>query len=51
MRPMLFSEFALRDVVLKNRIVVPPMLQYKAENGLPTDWHLLNAGRFAAARP
>ncbi len=47
-RPVLFSEIELRDLTLKNRIVVPPMLQYKAENGLPTDWHILNAGRFAA---
>lgn len=46
--PMLFSELALRDLTLRNRIAVPPMLQYVAENGYPTDWHLIQVGRFAA---
>ncbi len=45
--PMLFSPIALRGVTLKNRIVVAPMHQYAAEKGYPTDWHLMNAGRFA----
>src|SRR5690242_15560258 len=46
--PMLFEPMSLRDVTLKNRIVVPPMHQYSAVKGLPTDWHLMNAGKFAA---
>lgn len=46
--PKLFTEIALRDVVAKNRIVVAPMHQYSAERGFATDWHLMNAGRFAA---
>ena len=33
---------------MKNRVVVAPMHQYAAENGFPTDWHLMNIGRFAA---
>ena len=33
---------------LRNRIVVPPMHQYSAVKGFPTDWHLMNAGKFAA---
>jgi len=45
---MLFSPFSIRDVTLKNRIVVPPMHQYSAVKGFPTDWHLMNAGKFAA---
>src|ERR1700739_223619 len=45
---MLFSPFSIRDVTLRNRIVVPPMHQYSAEKGFPTDWHLMNAGKFAA---
>jgi 2,4-dienoyl-CoA reductase-like NADH-dependent reductase (Old Yellow Enzyme family) len=45
---MLFSPFAIRDVTLRNRIVVPPMHQYSAVKGFPTDWHLMNAGKFAA---
>jgi 2,4-dienoyl-CoA reductase-like NADH-dependent reductase (Old Yellow Enzyme family) len=46
--PMLFEPMSLRDVTLKNRIVVPPMHQYSAMKGFPTDWHLMNAGKFAA---
>ena len=46
--PMLFEPMSLRDVTLKNRIVVPPMHQYSAVKGFPTDWHLMNAGKFAA---
>jgi len=45
---LLFSPMHLRDVALKNRIVVPPMHQYSAIKGFPTDWHLMNAGKFAA---
>ena len=44
----LFSQFSIRDVSLRNRIVVPPMHQYSAVKGFPTDWHLMNAGKFAA---
>ena len=46
--PMLFEPMTLRDITLKNRIVVPPMHQYSAVKGFPTDWHLMNAGKFAA---
>lgn len=35
----LFSAFHLKDVVLRNRIAVPPMCQYSAEDGLVNDWH------------
>ena len=38
----------MRSVTLKNRVVVAPMHQYAAVKGYPTDWHLMNAGRFAA---
>ena len=46
--PLLFTPIELRDVRLKNRIVVAPMHQYAAVKGFATDWHLVNAGRFAA---
>src|SRR5437870_12688470 len=46
--PLLFSLMTIRGVTLKNRIVVPPMHQYSAVKGFPTDWHLMNAGKFAA---
>ncbi|HHX89265.1 MAG TPA: bifunctional salicylyl-CoA 5-hydroxylase/oxidoreductase, partial [Paracoccus sp.] len=40
-RPM-FQPFKLRDMELKNRIVLSPMAQYKAVDGNPTDWHLIH---------
>src|SRR6516165_2188773 len=45
---LLFAPFSIREVKLRNRIVVPPMHQYSAVKGFPTDWHLMNAGKFAA---
>ena len=45
---LLFSPLTIRGVELSNRIVVPPMHQYSAVKGFPTDWHLMNAGKFAA---
>src|ERR1700737_2009616 len=45
---LLFSPLTIRGVELRNRIVVPPMHQYSAVKGFPTDWHLMNAGKFAA---
>jgi 2,4-dienoyl-CoA reductase-like NADH-dependent reductase (Old Yellow Enzyme family) len=46
-QPMLFSPLDLRGVRLKNRIVVAPMHQYSAVKGFATDWHLVNAGKYA----
>lgn len=46
--PLLFQPMVIRDLTLKNRVVVAPMHQYAAVKGYPTDWHLMNAGRFAA---
>jgi len=45
--PMLFSPLQIRGLTLKNRVVVAPMHQYSAVEGFATDWHLVNAGRFA----
>lgn len=42
--PALFTPIAFRDVTLPNRIVVSPMCQYTAEDGLGTDWHIQNLG-------
>jgi 2,4-dienoyl-CoA reductase-like NADH-dependent reductase (Old Yellow Enzyme family) len=47
-QPLLFTPLRLRDLQLKNRVVVAPMHQYAAIKGFPTDWHLMNAGRYAA---
>lgn len=39
--PHLFSPLNIRDVALRNRIVMSPMCMYSAgEDGLATDWHL-----------
>lgn len=35
----LFEPFKLKDVTLRNRIAVPPMCQYMAEDGLANAWH------------
>jgi 2,4-dienoyl-CoA reductase-like NADH-dependent reductase (Old Yellow Enzyme family) len=40
----LFSPFTLRELTLKNRIIVSPMCQYSSDNGMPTDWHLVHLG-------
>jgi anthraniloyl-CoA monooxygenase len=46
-RAPMFAPFSLRDMKLKNRIVVSPMAQYKAVDGAPTDWHLIHYGERA----
>ena len=38
-RAPMFAPFRLRELKLKNRVVVSPMAQYKAVDGCPTDWH------------
>ncbi len=43
----LFDPFKLKDVTLKNRIVVAPMCQYSADDGRITDWHLVHLGSHA----
>lgn len=47
MTSALFQPFTLRTVTARNRVVISPMCQYSAENGHPTDWHLVHLGRFA----
>ena len=41
---VLFDPLKLRSVQLANRIVVSPMCQYSAEDGLANDWHLVHLG-------
>lgn len=43
----LFSPLTLRQLTLRNRIVVSPMCQYSSEDGLADDWHLVHLGAFA----
>ena len=40
--PAAFTPFSLREMTLQNRIVMSPMGQYSAENGLVNDWHLVH---------
>lgn len=42
--PAAFTPFNLRGLQLKNRIVMSPMGQYAAENGVVSDWHLVHYG-------
>ena len=42
--PPMFTPFKLRDLALVNRVVVSPMCQYFAEDGMPNDWHLVHLG-------
>ncbi len=42
--PPMFYPFRLRDLRLDNRVVVSPMAQYTAVDGLPNDWHLVHLG-------
>lgn len=46
-RHPMFVPFTLRDMTLKNRVVMSPMAQYKAVDGCPTDWHLVHYGERA----
>jgi len=43
-RPPMFTPFRLREMVLSNRVVVSPMCQYVAEDGMPNEWHLVHLG-------
>jgi 2,4-dienoyl-CoA reductase-like NADH-dependent reductase (Old Yellow Enzyme family) len=45
--PMLFSPLSVRSVTLKNRVVISPMCQYSAVDGVANDWHMVHLGQFA----
>lgn len=47
-QPLLFTPLTIRSVTLRNRVVLAPMHQYASNQGFATDWHLMNAGRYAA---
>lgn len=44
----LFQPLNLRSLTLPNRIGIPPMCQYSAENGRAGDWHVQHYGSRAA---
>jgi anthraniloyl-CoA monooxygenase len=47
-RPPMFLPLRLGSLQLVNRVVVSPMAQYLAEDGVPGDWHLMHYGARAA---
>lgn len=44
MKSKLFSPLQIKNITLKNRIVMSPMCQYSATDGIPSDWHLVHYG-------
>jgi 2,4-dienoyl-CoA reductase-like NADH-dependent reductase (Old Yellow Enzyme family) len=46
--PLLFQPISFRSVTARNRIVVAPMCQYSATDGLGDDWHVQHLGARAA---
>jgi anthraniloyl-CoA monooxygenase len=42
--PPMFAPLELRGLRLENRVVVSPMCQYSAVDGVPNDWHLVHLG-------
>jgi 2,4-dienoyl-CoA reductase-like NADH-dependent reductase (Old Yellow Enzyme family) len=46
--PLLFQPISFRSVTARNRIVVSPMCQYSANDGLGNDWHVQHLGARAA---
>lgn len=51
MTAALFTPYVLSGLPLPNRVVVSPMCQYMAQEGVPGDWHLVHLGQFAQASP
>ena len=44
-KPLLFTPIKLRDVTLKNRVVIAPMATYAAVEGIAKDFHFAHWGR------
>ena len=40
----LFDPLTQRDLVFRNRIIVSPMCQYSAHDGVPNEWHMVHLG-------
>ncbi|MBT5444558.1 MAG: bifunctional salicylyl-CoA 5-hydroxylase/oxidoreductase [Gammaproteobacteria bacterium] len=45
--PPMFLPYKIGNMPLMNRVVVSPMSMYSAEDGLPSDWHLVHYGSLA----
>lgn len=42
--PHLFTPLTIREVTLRNRIMVSSMCQYSSEDGFMNDWHMVHLG-------
>jgi 2,4-dienoyl-CoA reductase-like NADH-dependent reductase (Old Yellow Enzyme family) len=49
--PLLFQPITFRSVTARNRLVVAPMCQYSAVEGLGDDWHIQHLGARAMGGP
>jgi 2,4-dienoyl-CoA reductase-like NADH-dependent reductase (Old Yellow Enzyme family) len=50
-RPLLFTPLTLRSVTLPNRVVIAPMVQYRAKpDGLANDFHMAHLAKFALGK-
>ncbi len=47
MTSQLFQPIQLGSLALENRIVIAPMCQYSAQDGMPGSWHLIHLGHLA----
>ncbi len=43
----LFEPLQIRGLNIPNRLVISPMCQYSAGDGLANDWHMVHLGKFA----
>ena len=44
MSSKLISPLTIKDITIKNRIVISPMCQYSSVDGFASDWHLVHLG-------
>ena len=49
MTARLFTELQLGELTLSNRICVPPMCQFRAEEGLVQSWHKVHYGKLVGS--
>lgn len=48
MSSLLYNSLQIKDLTLKNRIVISPMCQYSSIDGFANDWHLVHLGSRAS---
>jgi 2,4-dienoyl-CoA reductase-like NADH-dependent reductase (Old Yellow Enzyme family) len=46
-QPLLFQSLTVRGVTLPNRLVLPPMVHYRAKEGFCNTFHIAHLGKFA----